>query len=76
MIFLKKRKMNLIFLKDKVLIYIDEQICSRLNGKLKKNCKEMLDTNGRDLINNIQNGIVRRKKNKESKFLVFIYLII
>jgi hypothetical protein len=58
--------MNLIFLKDKVLVYIDEQICSRLNGKLKKNCKEMLDTNGRDLINSIQDGIVRRKKKNRN----------
>ncbi|CAF1468938.1 unnamed protein product, partial [Rotaria sordida] len=43
--------------KDKVLIYIDENICSHLTGKAKKNCKEMVDTNGRDLITNIQDGI-------------------
>jgi hypothetical protein len=49
----------LFFLKDKVLLYIDEQICSRLSGSTKKNCKEMIDTNARDLINNIKDGMVR-----------------
>ncbi|CAF4491466.1 unnamed protein product, partial [Rotaria socialis] len=42
---------------DKVLLYIDEHICSRLTGVLKKNCKQVVDTNGRDLIENLQNGI-------------------
>ncbi|CAF5080118.1 unnamed protein product, partial [Rotaria sp. Silwood1] len=42
---------------DKVLIYIDEHICSHLTGIAKKNCKDMVDTNGKDLITNIQDGI-------------------
>ncbi|CAF3821446.1 unnamed protein product, partial [Rotaria sordida] len=41
---------------DKVLLYIDEQICSRLTGAAKKNCKEIIETNGKDLINSIQCG--------------------
>jgi hypothetical protein len=41
---------------DKVLLFIDEQICSRLTGSAKKNCKQIIDTNGKDLINNIACG--------------------
>ncbi|CAF3915477.1 unnamed protein product [Adineta steineri] len=41
---------------DKVLLYIDEQVCSRLTGMSKKKCKEMIDTNGRDFVNDIRNG--------------------
>jgi hypothetical protein len=50
-----------LFLKDKVLLYIDEQICSRLTGSAKKNCKEIIEKNGKDLINNIDCETVRRK---------------
>ncbi|CAF3317643.1 unnamed protein product, partial [Rotaria sp. Silwood2] len=42
---------------NKVLIYIDEHMCSRLTGIAKKNCTDIVDTNGRDLIANIQDGI-------------------
>ena len=50
-----------VFLKDTILHYIDEQICSRLNGKSKRNCQKMIDENGRDLIKKIEQGIVRRQ---------------
>ena len=56
---------NYILLKDKVLLYIDEQVCSRLTGSAKKHCKEMIDTNGKDLMTNIRNGMVRKKTSKE-----------
>jgi hypothetical protein len=60
---LKTKKIKFWFyLKDTILLYIDEQICSRLIGSGKKNCKEMIDTNGRELLNNIKNGIVRKKE--------------
>ncbi|CAF3793085.1 unnamed protein product [Rotaria sp. Silwood1] len=39
---------------DKVLLYIDEQICSRFTGIAKKNCKNIIENNGKDLINSIQ----------------------
>jgi len=58
----QKNKFDLLlFLKDKVLLYIDEQICSRLTGSAKKNCKEIIEKNGKDLINNIDCETVRRK---------------
>ncbi|CAF1001411.1 unnamed protein product [Adineta ricciae] len=41
---------------DKVLLYIDEQVCSRLTGVAKKNCKDIIDTNAHDLIDNIKRG--------------------
>ncbi|UJR26420.1 hypothetical protein I4U23_007752 [Adineta vaga] len=41
---------------DKVLLYIDEQVCSRLTGTTKKKCKEMIDNNGREFIRNLQSG--------------------
>lgn len=69
------RKVNLmdlfeeILLQDKVLLYIDEQVCSRLTGTAKKNCKQMIDTNGRDLINKIQSGTV-------SEVISFFFLIV
>ncbi len=50
--------MNPYFQKDQVLRYMDEQICSRLHEKTKKSCQNLVDTNGRDLIKNIQQGMV------------------
>ncbi|UJR26418.1 hypothetical protein I4U23_007750 [Adineta vaga] len=41
---------------DKVLLYIDEQVCARLTGLAKKNCKEIIETKGQDLIDNIKCG--------------------
>ncbi len=49
------------FFKNKVLGYINEQLCSHLDGKIKKNCEYMVETNGKELISNIQQGTVRRK---------------
>jgi len=51
-----------ILLQDKVLLYVDEQVCSRLTGTAKKNCKEIIETNGKDLINSIKCGTVRIKR--------------
>ncbi len=55
------RKNNFCLLKDKVLDYIDENFCSNLNGKIKENCKTMIESNGNDLINEIKQGKVRIK---------------
>jgi len=41
---------------DEILRYIDEQICVRLSNDKQKQCRKMVDDNGRDLLNNIQQG--------------------
>ncbi|CAF0969540.1 unnamed protein product [Rotaria sordida] len=41
---------------DKVLHYIDEQLCSHWDGEMKKNCKYVIETYGKDFIDNIQHG--------------------
>ncbi|CAF3582670.1 unnamed protein product [Rotaria socialis] len=41
---------------DKVLMYIDEQVCARLTGVAKKNCKDIIENDGKNLINSIQSG--------------------
>ncbi len=51
----------MFFLKDKILLYIDEQICSRLSGSAKKTCKQIIETKGKDLINDIECGTVKFK---------------
>ncbi len=62
-----------ILLQDKVLLYIDEQVCSRLIGTAKKNCKEMVDVNGRDLIKDIQSGTVSEMIRIIFKFYISIF---
>lgn len=42
---------------DEILRYIDEQICARLPNEKQKQCRQMVDRNGRDLLNNIQQGM-------------------
>jgi hypothetical protein len=54
-------KKSFVFSKDEVLRYIDEQICSRFTDSEKTNCKKIIETDGKDLLNNIECGIVRRK---------------
>ena len=49
----------LVILQDKVLLYIDEQVCSRLTGAAKKDCKDIVETKAHDLINSIKHGTVR-----------------
>ncbi|CAF1099474.1 unnamed protein product [Adineta steineri] len=41
---------------DKVLLYIDEQVCSRLTGTAKTNCKAIIETDGKHLIDNLRHG--------------------
>lgn len=43
--------------------YIDEQICARLPNEKQKQCRQMVDRNGRDLLNNIQQGMVENFRN-------------
>ena len=42
-------------------MYIDEQVCARLTGVAKKNCKDIIENDGKNLINSIQSGTVRIK---------------
>lgn len=44
--------------KDKILGYIDEQICSRLTGSAKKTCQQIIEKNGRELLSDIECGTV------------------
>jgi len=44
------------------LRYIDEQICVRLSNDKQKQCRKMVDDNGRDLLNNIQQGTVKTQR--------------
>ena len=43
------------------MLYIDEQVCSRLTGAEKKKCKEMIDNDGQEFIRNIQSGMVGKQ---------------
>lgn len=38
--------------------YIDEQICSRLTGSAKTTCQHIIETNGRELLDDIKCGTV------------------
>ncbi|CAF3652448.1 unnamed protein product [Adineta steineri] len=49
-----KYMLNVKHPEDKVLLYIDEHLCSNLHGEIQTNCKYMIKTNGDDLIKNIQ----------------------
>lgn len=54
---LVKQMLNSQHTEDEILRYIDEQICVRLPNDKQKQCREMIDKNGRDLLNNIQQGM-------------------
>lgn len=52
-------------LQESVLGYIDEQVCSRLLGEAKKQCKEMVGNKGKELLEGIRSGTVRIEEGKE-----------